>query len=354
MNNGAQLPTMTVALDAMGGDLAPAETVRGAVLACRELGLSVALVGPPEALQRELAHLQPLPAGIEVVAASEVVTMDDSPAQAVRQKKDASLNVAMGLVKEGRAQAFVSAGNTGAVVASALLKLGRVPGIERPALGAMAPYSASGILVLDVGANADSKPSYLVQFAKMGAVYMERVYGIKRPRVGLLNIGEEVTKGNELTQEVYARLEESDLNFVGNVEPNRLHHDVVDVAVTDGFTGNVAVKTTEGVADFIFRQLREAIMSRPHYRLAALVLRPALMKMRQRMDYAEYGGAPLLGVNGVVTVTHGRADAQAIRNTLRLAQETAASGMLEALRALAPDKAAPVPAASVPSGETRS
>jgi glycerol-3-phosphate acyltransferase PlsX len=186
--------------------------------------------------------------------------------------------------------------------------------------------------VLDVGANADCKPSYMVQFAKMGAVYMERARGIERPRVGLLNIGEEDSKGNELTQEVYARLKESDLHFVGNIEPDRIPHDPADVIVTDGFTGNVAVKTTEGTADFIFSQLRAAITSKLQYRLAALLMRPALLAMRRRMDYGEYGGAPLLGVDGVVIVAHGRADKQAIRSALRNANEVATSGMLEALR----------------------
>jgi glycerol-3-phosphate acyltransferase PlsX len=348
---------MIIALDAMGGDRAPAEPVRGALLANRELGLQVALVGVPEMLRQELAHHGPVPSGIEVVAASEAIAMDEAPVQAVRQKKQASINVAMDLVKRGVASAVVSAGNTGAVMASALLNLGRVRGIERPAIGAMAPYNEKGMLVLDVGANADCKPSYLVQFAQMGAVYMEKVFGIERPRVGLFNIGEEATKGTELTQEVYTRLEESGLHFVGNVEPDRAHHGLADVIVTDGFTGNVAVKVTEGVADFIFKELRAAIMSRPHYRLAALVLRPALLQMRRRMDYGEYGGAPLLGVNGVVIIAHGRADGQAMKNALRIAHEAATSGMLDALRGALGSQPSPTEAvessATRSSGETR-
>ena len=327
---------MIIALDVMGGDRAPGEPVRGALLASRELGLEVALVGAPEAVREELARHGPVPEGIEVVAAGETIAMDEPPVQAVRQKRDASINVAMELVKRGEADAVVSAGNTGAVMASALLKLGRVRGIERPAIGAVAPYNIKGVLVLDVGANADCKPSYLVQFAQMGAVYMERVHGVERPRVGLMNIGEEVTKGNELTQEVYARLKSSSLNFVGNIEPDRVHRGLADVVVADGFTGNVAVKAAEGVAEFIFDELRAAIMSRLRYRLAALVLRPAFLRTRRRMDYGEYGGAPLLGVNGVVIVAHGRADAQALKNALRNAREAATSGMLEALRALSP------------------
>ncbi|MGB6837753.1 MAG: phosphate acyltransferase PlsX [Dehalococcoidia bacterium] len=323
---------MLIALDAMGGDHAPAETVRGAVLACRELGIEVALTGPPEILKGELARHAPLPGGLEVVPASQAIGMDEAPAQAVRQKKDASVNVATDLVKRGVAAAAVSAGNTGAVVASALLKLGRVQGIERPAIGAVVPYDDSSVLVLDVGANADCKPSYLVQFAQMGAVYMERVHGMHRPRVGLLNIGEEATKGNDLSLQVHERLRQSSLNFVGNVEANAIHQGVADVVVTDGFTGNVAVKAGEGVADFLFSQLRRAIMSRPQYRLAALVLRPAFQEMRQRMDYSEHGGAPLLGVNGVVIIAHGHADAAAIKSALRIAHEAVATGMLDALR----------------------
>lgn len=348
---------MTVALDAMGGDLAPAEPVAGALLAKRELGIEVALVGSPQAIRDEIAKQGETPAVLEIVEAAEVVQMHESPVQAVRQKKQASINVAMGLIKTGDASAVVSAGNTGGAMASALLNLGRVKGAERPALGAMAPYTEKGVLVLDVGANADCKPSWLVQFAQMGAVYTEKVLGIPEPRVGLLNIGEEDTKGNELTQEVYNRLRATDLRFVGNVEPDRVHHGVADVLVTDGFTGNVAVKVTEGAADFIFQELRAAIMSRLHYKLAAAVLRPALMKMRSKMDYGEYGGAPLLGVDGVVIVAHGRADAQAIKNALRLAQDAAGSGMLDALRGALRSKKdgsdGKEPAAATSPGETR-
>jgi len=348
---------MPIALDAMGGDQAPAEPVRGAVLAARELGIEVALVGPERIVREELARHGGAPSGVTVVGADQYVAMDDAPVQAVRQKKDASINVAMRLAKRGEAAAVVSAGSTGAVMASALLNLGRLRGIERPAIGAIAPYTETGILVLDVGANPDCKPSYLEQFAQMGAVYMEKVYGVQRPRVGLMNIGEEDAKGNELTQEVFSRLQDSGLNFVGNVEPNRVHHNVADVIITDGFTGNVAVKATEGAAEFIFQQLRTVITSRLRYRLAALVLRPALMQMRRRMDYGEYGGAPLLGVDGVVIVAHGRVDGQAVKNALRLAREAAGSGMLEALRSVfsRDGVGAPVPPPAVPStlGETR-
>jgi glycerol-3-phosphate acyltransferase PlsX len=322
---------MLIALDAMGGDHAPAETVAGAVQAAREFGLEVALVGPPDVLEAELARHGPRPATIRIVAASETIGMDEAPAQAVRQKRDASINTTMRLVKRGEAAAAVSAGNTGAVMASALFVLGRVGDIERPALGAFFPSTQHGVLMLDVGANADCKPSYLVQFARMGSIYMERLFGFKEPRIGLLNIGEEENKGNELTQEVYRQLQKSALNFVGNVEGKDIATGRVDVAVMDGFTGNVAIKMSEGIVGLVFSEMRSALASRLRYRLAALVLRPALRTVRRRLDYAEYGGVPLLGVNGVVIIAHGRSDATAIKNALRAAGEAAASGIVEAM-----------------------
>jgi len=319
----------------MGGDRAPAEIVAGALLARKELGVEVALVGHKEIIEDELAHRRESPSGIEIIHASEAIAMDEHPAQAVRSKRDASINVAMGMVKSGIAGAFVSAGNTGAVMASALMTLGRIHGIERPALGTLAPFTQTGVLVLDVGANADVKPHYLVQFAQMGSVYAERVLGIRNPRVALLNIGGEETKGSELMQDVYARLTRANINFIGNIEGGEVHHGRVDVVVTDGFTGNVAVKVTEGVADFIFRELRTALTAKLRYKLAAMVLRPALLQMRDRMDPGTYGGVPLLGVNGVVMIAHGASDARAVKNAIRAASEGASSGMLDAIRTLA-------------------
>jgi len=323
---------MLIALDAMGGDHAPAETVAGAVQAVREFGLEVALVGPPDVLEAELARHGPRPAAIRVVGANETIGMDEAPAQAVRQKRDASINAAMRLVKKGEAAAVVSAGNTGAVMASALFVLGRVGDIERPALGALFPATERrGVLMLDVGANADCKPSYLAQFARMGSLFVERLFGVSEPCIGLLNIGEEEEKGNELAQEAYRLLERSGLNFVGNVEGKDIATGQVDVAVMDGFTGNIALKMGEGVASLMLSEMRSAISSRLRYRLAALVLRPALRAVRKRLDYAEYGGAPLLGVNGVVIIAHGRSDATAVKNALRAAGEVAASGIVEAM-----------------------
>jgi glycerol-3-phosphate acyltransferase PlsX len=319
----------------MGGDHAPAEMVRGALLAVGETDVEVALVGLPDVLEAELArqgHGNPVPS-VSVVPASQVVGMQELPAQAVRQKRHSSIGEALRLVKEGKASAVVSAGNTGAVVASALLLLGRLGGIGRPALSAYFPVGKYGVLGLDVGANADCKPAYLVQFAHMGSIYMQRVYGVKRPRVGLLSIGEEQGKGNALTREVYDRLQRSTLNFVGNVEGKDILSGEVEVMVSDGFTGNVAVKMCEGMAELMFRELREAIKGRLRYRLGALLMVDALRDMRRRLDYAEYGGVPLLGVNGVVIICHGRSHAQAIKNAIRIAKGAAASGMLEAMQA---------------------
>ena len=325
---------MLIALDAMGGDHAPSETVAGAVLAREEHGVEVVLVGRKELLEAELARHGPPRDGIQVVHAGEVIGMDEEPARAVRAKRDSSINVAMGMVKHGAAAGFVSAGNTGAAMASALVTLGRIHGIERPALGTIAPFTEQGVLVLDVGANADVKPSYLVQFAQMGSVYAERVMGIPSPRVALLNIGSEEGKGSELVQEVFDRLKTANagINFIGNIEGGEVHKNRADVVVTDGFTGNVAVKVTEGVADFMFRELRAALTSKLQYRLAAMVLRPGLVALRERMDPGTYGGAPLLGVNGFVLIAHGNSNARSIKNALIRAHDAARSGMIDSIR----------------------
>ena len=324
---------MLIAVDAMGGDHAPAEPVRGAVLAARELGVQMALVGPPAVVESELARQGQSPDGLRIVGAEEVIGMDEAPAQAVRQKRRSSIHEAMRLVKTGQAAAAVSAGNTGAVMAAALLVLGRLGNIERPALGGLYPFTERGVLMLDIGANADCKPSYLLQFAYMGSAYVNKMFGVDKPRVGLFNIGEEEGKGNELAREVYPLLQKANLNFVGNVEAKEVTRGHVDVVVTDGFTGNVAVKMSEGLGEFIMRELRQAITSRPHYVLAAGVLRGAFQNLRRKLDYAEYGGVPLLGVDGVVVIGHGRSNAVAIKNAIRTAHQEATSGVLEAMRA---------------------
>ncbi len=338
-----------IALDAMGGDNAPAEIVKGAVKAARELGVRVALVGPQAVVEAELAKhgRQPAPLAsarpepITVIDAPEVIEMDEHPAQAARQKKSSSIVVGLRLVKQGQAQAFVSAGNTGAVMAAAIMYLGRVRGIERPSLAGLMPLSGRLTVFLDVGANADAKPLYLLQFAQMAAAYLERVWKVERPSVGLLNIGEEESKGNALAQEAYQLLSRSGLNFIGNVEGRDVPFGKADVIVTDGFTGNVVVKTMEGMADYIMGQVRGAIRSRPWYAAAGLLLLPAFAGLRKKIDYREYGAGPLLGVNGLVFIGHGRSDAKAIASALRVAREAAQSGMLDAIREVAPAGRAP-------------
>lgn len=328
--------TVRIALDAMGGDLAPAAAIEGALLACSRNDIQVALVGREDVLQRELARHGALLKGLDVIHAPQAIEMSEHPTQAVRSKRDSSIAVGLRLVREGEAQAFVSAGNTGAAMAAALLILGRVHGVERPAIGALVPRPSGGVtLLLDAGANAECRASHLLQFAYMGSAYLERVLGVPGPRVGLLNIGEEATKGSPLTQEVYPLLQTAPgLNFVGNVEGRQLASGAADVIVTDGFTGNVVLKTAEGVAEVISRELRSALSSRWYYLPAALLLRPAFRQTARKLDYSEYGGAPLLGIDGTVIIAHGRSDAKALANSLRVAVEAARSGMREALRDL--------------------
>jgi phosphate acyltransferase len=323
---------LRVALDAMGGDLAPREQVLGALMAAKDFAIDVALVGPPETIEMELAK-HPRNPRVTIVPAGDAITMDeDEIVKAVRTRTDASINVATTLVKNGEADAIVSAGNSGAVGMSALFNLGRIPGVERPALGAVLPYNEGRVFLIDAGANVDCRPSQLLQFAKMGAAYAENVLATKNPRVGLLNVGEEAGKGSELHVEAFDRIKDSGLNFIGNVEGVNIHKSICDVVVTDGFTGNVALKAGEGVADYILEQVRGVIKSSPLFISAALLLRPALRKVLRRLQYEEYGGGNLLGVNGIVVVAHGRADAIAIKNALRLANTAAASNLLPVMR----------------------
>jgi glycerol-3-phosphate acyltransferase PlsX len=325
-----------VAVDAMGGDNAPGEIVAGAVQAAHELGMRVALVGREQEIVASLAMHGPKPDAITVVPASEVIGMDEPSAYAARHKKDSSIVVGLRMVKQGKAGAFVSAGNTGAIMAAAIMYLGRIKGIDRPTLVGLMPLSGKLTVFLDIGANADCKPNYLLQFAEMASAYMQRVWKVERPKVALLNIGEEEAKGSSLAQEAHELLANSDLNFIGNIEGRDVPTDIADVIVTDGFTGNVVVKTMEGMADFIMGQLRTAIKSRPWYAAAGLALMPAFNQVRKKLDYREYGAGPLLGVNGLVFIGHGRSDARAVFSALRVAREAAQSGMLEALREIAP------------------
>lgn len=319
---------LPVAVDAMGGDYAPRELVRGAALAAITLGVPVALVGRRTEVERELADLEPSLAlardRLELVEASEVVAMDEHPAQAVRAKRDASIVVACRLVAEGRARAAVSAGNSGAVLAAALFVVQRVPGVARPAIGAVLPTSEGPCFLLDVGANADCRPEWLRQFAVVGSVYANTMLAVPAPTVGLLSNGEEPGKGNELVRQATPLLENAPIRFVGNVEGKDLVAGRADVVVCDGFSGNVALKTAEGVAEFLFGSLRSAAQASWRGRVGGALLRPALRPLRERLDWRRTGGALLLGVAGEVVVAHGRSDAVAVMNAIRLAGDAAA------------------------------
>jgi glycerol-3-phosphate acyltransferase PlsX len=310
-----------VALDAMGGDRGPEVTVEGAVAAARELGSTVILIGDEHVLQQHLSRHDTRGLALHVQHASEAVEMGESPMTALRKKKDSSIRVGLELVKRGNAEAFVSAGNTGAVMATALVVLGSLPGVERPAIAVVVPTLTHQAVLLDVGANVDCKARHLVQFAIMGNVYARDILGEAKPRVGLLSIGEEEIKGNELTREAFKALEdETSLNFIGNVEGRDVFSGAADVIVCDGFTGNVALKISEGLVDTIFHLLREELKKDLRGRAGSLLLVPTFRRFKRRIDSSEFGGAPLLGVNGVCMISHGRSTGKAIRNAIRAAE----------------------------------
>jgi phosphate acyltransferase len=312
-----------IAVDAMGTDSAPHPEVEGAVLAARAGLAEVLLVGPEITLKGELARRRDargLP--IEVVHASEAVTMEDHAAKAFRRKRDSSMRVAAQLVRSGGADGLVSAGNTGAVMTTAKIVLGALDGVDRPALAAVFPNSKGKATVLvDVGANVDCKAQHIEQFAVMGEVYYRVIFGAPHPRVGLLSIGSEDHKGNELTREALGALRKLPLNFVGNVEGRDLYNGRVDVIVCDGFIGNVALKISEGMVEAISMLLREALASTLSSKVGYMLARKALRGFKKRVDYSEYGGAPLLGVKGVSMIAHGGSNANAIKNAIRVAAE---------------------------------
>lgn len=321
---------ISIAVDAMGGDHAPRPEVEGAVQAARELGVRILLVGLPHEVKKELAKHSHRGLQIEIVPATEVITMEDSPSQAFRKKKDSSAHVATKLVRNGQADALVSAGNTGAIMAVARFGLGTLPSVDRAALAAPFPTAHGGtVVLLDVGANVDSKPAHLVQFAVMGEIYYRAIFGTRRPRVALLSIGEEEAKGNELTREAYSRLKQSSLNFMGNVEGRDIFDGSVDVIVCDGFIGNIALKISEGVAQHIGGMLKEALQSTISSQVGYVLARKAFKKFRKQIDYSEYGGAPLLGVRGVAVIAHGSSNGLAMKNAVRVAAELARSGANE-------------------------
>jgi phosphate acyltransferase len=307
----------------MGGDHAPAETVKGAVLALKELSdIEMILVGQQDVIEKELKKFKKNPR-ISILHASEIIETSEPPVQAIKQKKDSSMVKAVGLVKEGKAEAVVSSGNTGALMASSLFGVGRIEGIERPAITAIFPSKKGRVVLLDMGANVDCKPKNLVQFAKMGSIYAEHVLHMANPKVGLLNIGEEPEKGNELTTSTYPLLKETaGINFIGMVESKEVFNGKVDVVVCDGFTGNLILKFGESTATFIFEMLGGELKSHPLAAAAALFLIPALLRLKKKVDYDEFGGAELLGLNKVVIKAHGRAKSKAIMNAIRVAAES--------------------------------
>jgi glycerol-3-phosphate acyltransferase PlsX len=337
---------MKIVVDAMGGDHAPGVAVAGAVAEARERGTNIILVGIEDQVRRELTkHGDTTGLPIEVIHASEVVEMAEHT-MAVKTKRDSSMMVGMRLVKEGKADAFASAGNSGAVMAAALFVLGRIPGVERPALGSIYPASPEPCLLIDIGANADCKPEYLVQFAVMGQAYARVIFGLDNPKIGIVSNGEEADKGSMLVRETYLLLQASGLNFVGNVEGKDIGRGLAHVVVTDGLTGNVMVKLTEGVVSFIGKTLKAELTGGLRNKVALALLLPGLIlmlpglalliptvsRLRYRFDWREVGGAPLLGVNGVVVIGHGRSDAKAIGSMIRMAEKSAQQELVNAIR----------------------
>jgi glycerol-3-phosphate acyltransferase PlsX len=309
---------ITIALDAMGGDFAPAHPVAGAVMAAREFGAHILLVGRAPEIEAELAKHASRGLPLEIVHASEVVGMDESPVTAFRRKKDSSIRVAATLVRDGRAHGVVSAGNTGAVMATVKMVCGVLEGVERPALCAVVPNLGGLSVWLDVGANVDCRPDHLVQFALMGHLYAREVLGISQPRVGLMSIGEEDTKGNEVTREAFRTLKEMPVNFIGNVEGRDIFNGKADVIVCDGFIGNVSLKAVESAAEAIMHFMREEIGKSMRAKVGYLLARPAFRAFRKKVDYAEYGGVPLLGVQGACIICHGGSSARAMKNAVRV------------------------------------
>lgn len=323
---------MRIVLDAMGSDTHPGPEIEAAAMAAEQWAEPLILSGPEEQLRALLDGLGVARERVEIIHAPEVLEMTDKPARAARGKALNSMAVGMDLIKEDRADAFVTAGNTGGAMANGLFRLGRIRGVKRPALAASFPVKDGLAIGLDVGANADCKPEYLMQFAIMGSIYCSGVYGIDRPRIGLLSNGEEAGKGNQLVKDTYPILAASNLNFVGNVEAKEVFAGEVDVVVTDGFSGNVFLKTSEAVAKFLIDVIRAEIKSTPLTTIGGLLARPAFKRVGQLLDPAEYGAAPLLGIDGLVFVGHGRSDAKAMFNAIKIARQAVENDVLSDLR----------------------
>ncbi len=312
---------MRLALDAMGSDNAPGVEVEGAIQASKEIDAEIILVGQKPVLEKELAKHPKVSNKIIIQHASEVVQMHETPAQACRQKQDSSIMVGTRLVKEGKADAFVSAGNSGAVMAAGLMNIKRLPGVARPAIASLMP-SLKGVCVLvDAGANVDCKPKHLLQFAIMGDIYARYILDEMNPTIGLLSIGEEDNKGNELTLATAPLIKETSLNFIGNIEGRDIVKGKADVVVCDGFTGNVILKFAEGLAESLFFLIKTEIEKKLIRKLGALTIKPAFREIARRVDYTEYGGAPLLGLRGVCIIAHGASNPKAIKNALKVSNE---------------------------------
>ena len=324
---------MRIIVDGMGGDHAPKEIVKGSVEAALEYGLSITLTGDGKQLEQELKALNAPMDRFEIVHTTQVITMEDSPVKAIKSKSDSSLVKAMEFVRKDPNSALISAGSTGALLAGGLLKVGRIKGIDRPALTGLLPNRKNGTLLLDMGANADCNPENLQQFAMMGTVYMENVMGRKNPTVGLINVGTEETKGSELYKTAYQLMKETKgINFIGNIEARDVPEGVVDILVCDGFTGNIVLKYTEGLAFSLFGMLKEVMMQNTISKIAALMLKPSLKKFKKTMDYTEVGGAPLLGINGGIIKAHGSSNATAIKNAIRQGKLYLEAGVLDKIK----------------------
>src|SRR5262245_11566752 len=338
---------MRIAVDAMGGDHAPSRIVEGALAAARYLGIGVDLVGRHDVVREEIErHEDHAALDIRVIDAPDVIGMSESPAQALRRKPRASIRVAAELVARGESAALVSAGHTGAVVVAAHATFGMLPGVDRPGLAPSVPTRGGSAVLIDAGATVECKPSHLLQFGVMGSVYARTWMGVERPRVGLLSIGEEETKGNELTREAHQLLKGSRLHFIGNVEARDIFSGQADVIVCDGFTGNVALKLSEGLVEMVEDLLGEELQSTFSSQVGYLLSRRAFRRFRRRVDYSEYGGAPLMGVAGLCIVGHGRSSAKAVRNAVAMASRFATSHVLERVEQ-------EIAAAGVPSGSLK-
>lgn len=333
---------MRIVLDAMGSDTYPEPEIKAAIEAASLFGDKILLVGQEAQLRPRLqsAGDQSL---VKIVHAPEVLKMTDKPAQNARRKAENSMAVGMELIKSNEADAFVTAGNTGGAMANALFRLGRIRGVKRPGLAVLLPVSGGRCVVLDVGANADCKPEFLLQFGQMGSVYAEIVLNSKPPRVALLSNGEETGKGNKLVKETYPLLESSGLNFIGNVEAKEIFGGQADVVVTDGFSGNVMIKASEAVAKFIIHLIRQELTSSLRTKMGALLAMPALTSIKKMLDPSEVGAATLLGVNGLVFVAHGRSDARALVSSIRMARQAVSANLLETLRTTIQDRIARIP-----------